>query len=381
MSFLDTIKKLFVYNGSDEESDATKNTEDVKPRLNITNPLERAKDMVAQGTDVVKKVTESIENYNKPEFTTSTKDLIYTSLYNSIENVCKEGKPIQEAKLLFKRFLEDQITNEDMYSTEDLVYLSELVKLIKSFNSVEYKKAINDIKEVSLLIIESAYFLNIIETLDITFNLNLMDALCKSSYVIAGHSYLGLQSKNNQCFSINIKGHSFYLMNEVKELITDESVLSFKIEYITKKIKPFFERVITSNGVDISKLYVVYNLFKNLGDTTTVGTVVEEPIVKPEVKEAPVEEVVKTTVQDVIEPEETNVTPVEVLKEVNEIDALTESIVKGINKYYDKDELNRCIKYLEEKIHSDGMYSSNNDKSCLQVLRQKLSMIDHRDDE
>lgn len=296
-SFIDSLKKMFIYNGTDDEADeqeettVEKQTPSVKekPRINLTNPIERIKDMKESAAAKISDV-----QAKKKSMSDYTKDIIYDGLFYAVEQNLKLGMPVQEARLLFKRFLEEQITDESMYSSTDMKYINELVEHIRYLKAI--KCGDNDsILSLSCDIVESNYFLNIVEVLDTKYSLGCMDYCIEHSYVMCGYSYKNNSNlktiSDSAVFPLHINDSTFFLLKEVASLIKDEDSIENKKEYIRLKISPYFDKFIVSNEVDVDILKAVITIFNNasmLNGSTTVednadsATVEDEPTVATE---------------------------------------------------------------------------------------------------
>lgn len=293
MSFLQNLKKIFTYTGEeDTEEDVSVegigNKEEKKFRIDISNPLSKAKDLKNSTMEAVK----NNKNNRRRTISNRTKDLMYTFYHISIEKDVNKGKPLEEAKLLYKRFLEDKITEESMYSDLDLEYIKALVSMLKGNNKTFSEENV-DLKEVCKMITESKYFLNIVELLDIQHGYKFMDYACERSYVVCDYVYHDkvnlvddlIKSLNNTCFKLDVEHISFVLLNEVKSLIYNESSEEQKKKYVLSKITPFFNRYVDESQISITLLYRLYSLFYIIENQASINNKVEETIDDKQVEE------------------------------------------------------------------------------------------------
>ena len=197
MGFLDSLKKVFTYTGEVEPTLAEKAESSVKPdktsvknlvfgvRKDVTNTLNRLKDSKEL---VVTEIQDKLNLDRTDVISEETKDVIYQALYNKVESAVKKNKPFVETRLLFKRFLEEEVVEEEFYSDDDLVYIKSLVKCLQELKdeaSTSTAVAADLITEV----IDNPNILEMVELLDKFYCTSMYDYIVKSSYVLCGVGY------------------------------------------------------------------------------------------------------------------------------------------------------------------------------------------------
>lgn len=276
MGLKEVLKKTFLYTGETQTSEYSKKEETLekfiqrKPRVDIGNPLQRIKDIKDSTINTFK----NSQSNSKNVLSDYTKSLLYEAMHNVVETKVRKGKPLVEAKLLYKRFLEDQVTDEGMYSDVDLEYVKALVRHIKELKTTKAPEELS-LNSITDLIANHKYLLNIIEVLDIEAGYSMMNYFCELSYVICGFSYRGKDNKLSSIlpikvphFYLNINDSTFILLNEVSSLISDESPLQEKKNYIIDKVSPLFLRYVILNEVSIDLLYTLLHMFNKLDKST-----------------------------------------------------------------------------------------------------------------
>lgn len=392
MSFMDTLKKTFLYTGDekDDSQEAPKKEKSSKKlkdkrdlpgiRFDVTNPLKRVMDTKNDAVNCIK--NSSI--CNSSVITDGTKELIYEAFYNKVESKLHKGKPLVEAKLLFKRFLDDEVTDEALYSDEDLLYIQTLVSCTR-----ELKTSYKDYKGDSLSIIDDAiknlYVLEMIEVYNNFYDLSLIKYLIESSYVLCGYStnshgvVNSIKEKVNvPYFPINIRDNIFYLLSDVKSLISDENQEEDKRHYIIDKISPFLRRYVILNNVPVRTLYPAYLIFTdwltNKEETTanptpsivscssTTCVCTEEDRV-----------ITDTKIQNkMMEGMEKEVTPISKLKE--EADLLELYADLPVDPTVEREDFESAIEHFNKEVR-DGRKLSEREHQLLAVLRMKLSRL------
>ena len=276
MSFLEKVKRHFLVglpendnvdsnkeaNNNDNIQDTQKEINHNKLRLDIGNPIKRIKSIKAEAVESFRNSTTN----QSPTVTLFTKNLIYTSLGEMVEKKVNKGKPIEEVRLLFKRFLEDQIIDENMYSNEDLIYIKGLVSVIKDIKSNKDNLNDNTIESI----ITNRYFLNFVEIFDIYYGNTFMDYAIEMSYIICGYAYNKdalvnyIDKVKTPCFKLDIDNSSYLLLNEVQGIINNESPIEDKRSYVINKVSSFFERYLIKNEIPLESLLPLINIFNNI---------------------------------------------------------------------------------------------------------------------
>lgn len=303
MGFLKGLRKAFLYtvDGVENEEEVEKNIDSKdkplpKVRLNIGDPLRRMRDLKEDTMNTIKNNAQN----RRPVVTDYTIDLIYQSMHKNVERIVGKSMPVEEAKIVYKKFLEQKITDESYYSDLDLEYVKALVSYIKELKSM-HRVPNYDKDELIKSITDNKYFLNMLEILDIQYEQSVMDYCIERSYIICGFSYdkesnilEELADNHVPFFSVRINDTEFLILNEVKTLITDKHSTVDKREYVTSKLKPFFNRYVKDNDIQLSILAVVIELFKDLDLTEEEDTVVNpipamSDIVKEDKEDNPIE--------------------------------------------------------------------------------------------
>lgn len=342
MGFLDSLRKTFIYSGnnlddSEKEIDIIEDGDIAnKFRIDVTNPLKRAKSFKGEAT----KIFSSLNSNDKKVISIYTKNLIYDSMHKEVEYRVKKNKPNIEARILYKRFIEDQITDEAVYSDEDLLYIKSLVSVIRELKAGKFV-TINDREEIINQFLCNKFLLHMCEVLDVKYGYNFMEYACNLSYIICGYSYNGAlvssDKMNLPYFVISIEEMKFAILNEVKSLISEESSDEDKLEYIVAKIAPFFNRYCIINEVPLVILSNILWLFREpVIDEESMSVVKKETIKNMVVEES-------VTINSLEDEFEIN-TPVEVLKFIN----LYGGLADPRNSSVSIEELEESISDIEE---------------------------------
>lgn len=382
MSFLDSLRKMFIYTGELDDEHSSDNIKpevkpQTKPRLDIGNPIQRIKDVKVEAMSAIRN-----SGYNsKPSVTEFTKNLIYESMYKSIEPTVGKSKPLVEAKILFRRFLEEKVTDEAMYSDEDLEYITALVSYIKKLKSIG--SSVSTTRDELIEVIKnSPYFLNMMEILDIRYEYDFIQYFCDCSYIMCGCQYknkgnlLGyLKSVKTPYFALHIGDAAFYILNEVSSIISDEDTDEKKREYIVSKCSPFINRYVITKNVDVRVLYIVVELFKHLEVVTTSPTESKQEIPISEVKKQPpitdeeihekIFEGSKKQVHD----------PIQDLKQQSEFITKYAPLADGRNPNVTVEELEKAIEEIDKIIFFEFEDLSDEENKIYQTIKARLRLL------
>ena len=397
MSFIESLRKAFIYTGNDEDNQESNNTAEKnksnlqKCRTDIGNPIKRMKDIK---TEAMSYIRESTKN-SKPAITEYTKSLIYQGLHYEVEKRIGKNKPFIEAKMLYRRFLEDKVTDEALYSDEDLEYVKVLVSYIKELRFALSVDS-NDLDNAIESIIDNKYFLNIVEVLDIYYEKEFMKTFLDISYIVCGCQYksdesvLGyVKSIKTPYFPVVIGDTTFYLLNEVSSLINDESE-DYKRKYISLKFIPFFDRYIRMNNVDVRCLYPISMIFKNVieyeiynENNPITSTKEEKSSTKDNTDKVDVEDnsaqsklINQKEVHEEMFKDVQKSTPIDNLK--NESDFINKyaHLADGRNPNVSKEDLKNAIVSIE-RLMFEEMYDLNpNEERIYNTLKTRLRLME-----
>lgn len=388
MSFMEKLKKTFLYTGGyDETSEPDRREESdeeviQKPRLNIGNPMQRVKD--------IKEVTigafKSSQINSKPILSDYTKSLMYESMHNVVESRVRKGKPLVEARLLYRRFLEEQVTDEAMYSDIDLEYIKALVKHIRELKAMTAPESIER-SDLADAIANHTHLLNIIEVFDVQAGYDMMKYFCEVSYVICGFSYRGKDNKFNNIlptkvphFYMNINDSTFILLNEVQSLISEESPLEDKKNYIIDKVSPLFLRYVILNDVPADLLYTILTMFNNLNMDSNPG--VQElhttstsqntvPVATQETQELSDEDIQAKMFAGI----QNDVNPITTLKRQSTFSNLYNELADPRNPDVTIEELEEAISDIEEMMESDDFELSQEEFKVFSTIKGRYNMM------
>lgn len=376
MSFLDRLKETFTYRlDTDDGEKDDKEPKPNKPRLNIGDPLQRLKDVKDVSTKFIKDHT-SIEQ--KSVTSDYTKKLVYTSIYNNVEKKLKRGKPVEEARILFRRFLEEKVTDEARYSDLDLEYIKEVVSYCKALKRITPKDSTSK-ENVVNSIITSPYFLNIVEILDTHFGYHMMADFCEKSYIVCGYSYCSnngidvLSKLPNPTFKIEINDSFFVLLKEVQGLISNESSVEEKTKYVSDKVNPFFNRYVISNDIPLSRLMMLVELFESLSIVvdTEVSTRTEQ---SKDIAEDVLNQFRAPSIP-VVEKQET-FDPIGSLNKESKFINLYKPLVSEVDIL--PEELESAIKDIESLVFIDDYEMNSEETKIYQSLKARLKFMSNR---
>jgi hypothetical protein len=278
MSFLNKLKDIFTYSGETEEDNSINKSEELDSidlrednfRLNLDNPLKYIKNVVNNNKQKIK--NNIIEKQNNVSRNTLNK--LYTFIHLRIEYKLNKGKPVEEGILLYKRFLEDKVIDEGMYSDTDLLYVKELINIMKSLYENENKEYIN-IEDIVDELCSNKYIFNILEILEIQQKFMFLDYFINKSYIVCGYSYISesnnnindiIKSLNKGVFKLELDNIIFIIVNELSSVISNDNELNVKIDYISSKLKTFLKQYLLDNK-NIIPLFLKYN---NLFDDNNI---------------------------------------------------------------------------------------------------------------
>lgn len=403
MSFLESLKKAFVYTGNDDDNQESNNTPEEnknniqKCRTDIGNPIKRMKDIKTEAMSYIRESTK----ISKPVVTEYTKSLIYQGLHNEVEKRIGKNKPFVEAKMLYRRFLEDKVTDEALYSDEDLEYVKVLVSYIKELRFALSVDS-NDLDNTIESIINNKYFLNIVEVLDIYYDKEFMKTFLDSSYIVCGCQYknnesvLGyVKSIKTPYFPVVIGDTTFYLLNEVSTLINDESEEDYKRKYISLKFIPFFDRYIRLNNIDVRTLYPLSMIFKNVIEYEETHPTTSNASTK-EVKSFSDNKPISTSNEKVIEEDNSaqskllkqkevheemfkdldKTTPIETLKKESRFLSKYSHLADGRNPNVSKEELRMAIVTIERLMFEEMYDLSPTEEEVYRTLKTRLRLME-----
>ena len=345
MAFIDFLKRKFIYTGQDDvtpidtekiqqEAKENKKERNIKIRagciLNTDNPIGRYKNIISDCIKTGYSHLKEDTTFNKIQISKVTKDCIYLSLYVYSESKEQLNKPFEEVKLLFKKFLEDELVDDSYYSKEDLKYINSSVELVRNLRNTDTSNL--KLKDEIDKFINSIYFFNKLELLELYYGYNILSSVCEKSYILCGYKYnsndhdIFKEAVNrNLCFLIELDVMSFYLQSEVKSLISNEDDMEKKKAYIEAKIVHLVESFIINSSIPLKCIHNINKIFSYIEDT-------ENLIIKDETHKEVVEN--KDTSLDEIEAQKAILNPIEILrekeKEVCKTDTLQDSEVRSI---------------------------------------------------
>lgn len=387
MSFMDRLKKTFLYTGGAEDNSEPERREErvqeekPKPRLDIGNPMQRIRDI----KDTTVNAFKNSQPSSKQVLSDYTKSLVYEAYHNVVESRIGKGKPLVEAKLLYKRFLEEQVTDEAMYTDVDLEYIKALVKYIRELKSIRISNGVNR-DSIADDIANHAYFLNIVEVLDVQHGYAMMKYFCEVSYVICGFSYKGkgtnILSTKVPHFYMNINDSTFVLLNEVKTLVSDDSPLEDKKSYIIDKVSPLFLRYVILNDIPDELLYSILTTFNNLTEGTTTPskevwttrsnhdgavTIVGE-VTEPELSEEEIQARMFAGIQN-------DINPITTLRRESKFSNIYSELADPRNPNVTLEDLEDAVEEINKMLESEDFELSPSEFKIFSTIKGRLKMM------
>lgn len=309
MGFFDKLKSTFTYNGS--ESDEEVSEEQINEcRRTFSNPIDRLRNIKSSSGN---KFNVEQKSKNK-SISTYTKNFMYDCLYCLVSEKISNLPSKQEIRLLFKKFLEDKVIDENEYSDDDIKIIKTLTGiLIENSHSTYNDKSINDLN-LSILT-DNNIFLQFVEVLDLYYNNNIMFELCNKSYVMCGFSYGKLRSNlpyNCPYFVLRIHDVYFALLQEVNGIISDDSSILDKTVYVQSKLSSMFIKVVDKMDINVRDIHCLYSIIAHClqnhsnilseyislsEDKQTISVDVKHSIVKPNIVTPVVTPTVDTNIE------------------------------------------------------------------------------------
>lgn len=379
MGFLDKLKDMFIYTGDDYTKVSDKDNKDntvVSTRLDVGNPLRRIKNIKDDLTGSIK----SNSSIAKMTMSNHTKTLIYNSLHYKVEEIVQKGKPIEEARMLYRRFLEDHVTDEALYSDLDLEYIKALVRTIRYLKSYHISKSLVQ-DDVIKDIISSPRFLNIIELLEIQYGYKMMEYFCENSYIICGYRYNRVDNSFGNInamklphFKLDINDSTYILLNEVKSLVSDDSSTESKEEYIISKVVPFFKRYVILNEVPTTTLMIALDIFGSREEETIVEdkSIIYDNIIVDTVEETITDEEIQKRMFEGISRESG---PVEQLNKESKFINLYKPLSDPRNPDVSLEELKDAIKDIDSMMFIDDYDLSKEEFEIYNSIKSRLNIL------
>ena len=276
MSFVERLKDRFLYTG-DGIKEAPKEAPEKPfkfPRVNLSDPVKRMSEVKEEAFNTIKQKQEELYSV-----TEHTKDLIYRGYYNEVDKGVEKHIPFEEARLLFKRYLEDEVFDESEYTNVDLAYLNQMIAITKNLRSYDSLTHSGDEERNSIIdrVVSSKYLPEILEVLKCSYKINAIDYVCTKGYIICGYSYNDSRLSNivtdikKPYFCISLYDTKYYALKDVESIINDGSTEEEKREYLISKFGYFFHKFIIDEDIPTRVLCVLDTIFNKWLDLPVVS--------------------------------------------------------------------------------------------------------------
>lgn len=295
MSLKDKLFKMFVYTGAPVKDEATTEYsvehKEVKDTSVTTKTSSKSTTSTTKSPERVvpnlKKVFSNVSKLssNKQVISNYTNGLIYESIHNVVKECIPNCIPIEEFNLLLKRFLEEKVVDSSMYTPNDLLHINSVVKYLTQIKNTKVSSE-DTYDSVCTKIFEHAYYLNILELLDIHYGYSIMDSAVFKSYAIVSFKYnssytVSVPEKINlPSYNLNINDSVFTILNEIKSIISNVNTLEERINYIRLKTGPYLVKYVEDNKIPIQTLLKALAIFDSL--TGTVHTISDGIVIQSE---------------------------------------------------------------------------------------------------